>query len=348
MIQVRGLKVNLGSFLLQDISLDVDEGEYFIILGPTGAGKTVLLEAIAGLYPILSGTVSVDGKEITRLKPEKRGIAMVYQEQVLFPHLSVEDNIAFGLRAMKCPRREIRPRVQGIAEVLGVTELLQRDPTTMSGGEKQKVALARALVTEPAVLLLDEPLSALDPETRERTQQELVEVHRRLKVTIIHVTHDFEEAIALGHRVAVLNEGRIAQIGTPEDVLRRPNSEFVANFALSRNVFSGVIEEGDDDYVQVDIGDVRLATLTGLRGRVHLSLRPEDIFISREPLKSTARNCFEGAVTSIFDKGAVLYVTVDVPPAFVCLVTRQAFEELDFTKEDKVWITFKASAIHVF
>lgn len=348
MIAIKGLKVDLGDFLLQDINLDIEPGEYFIILGPTGAGKTVLLEAIAGLYPVLQGTIWVNDKEISKLNPEKRGIGIVYQDQVLFPHLSVADNIAFGLRSMKYPGQEIKPTVDSMAGVLGITHLLHRSPTTLSGGESQKVALARALVAEPTVLLLDEPLSALDPETKERMQRELAEIHRRLKVTVIHVTHDFEEAVALGHRVAVLNEGRIAQTGTPDGILRQPNSEFVARFALSRNIFLGEASEGDDGYVFVDIGGIKLVTVTEARDRVHLSLRPEDIFVSRETLQSTARNSFEGTVTDIVDRGVVMYVTVSVPPDFICLVTRQAFVEMDLRKGVKRWVTFKASAVHVF
>jgi len=349
MIQIRGLKVNLGEFLLEGIDLDVEAGEYFIILGPTGAGKTVLLEAVAGLYPVLQGTISVGGRDITKLKPEKRGIGIVYQDQALFPHLSVEQNIAFGLRSRKCPKPEVKTLVEGAADLLGINHLLHRNPETLSGGEKQKVALARALVTQPSVLLLDEPLSALDPETKERLQRELAEIHRRLKVTIIHVTHDFEEAMALGERVAVLNQGRIAQVGTPEDVLRRPNSEFVAGFALTRNVFSGgTLDDVEGDHVSVDIGGLQLTAITGLKGRVHASLRPEDIFISMQALQSTARNSFQGVISNIADRGAVMYVTVSVPPDFVCLVTRQAIEELGLREGVKVWITFKASAIHVF
>jgi len=234
MISIKNLKVNLGDFLLQNINLDIEPGEYFIVLGPTGAGKTVLLESIAGLYPVLEGEVWIGDKEITDLSPEKREIGIVYQDQVLFPHLSVEKNIAFGLKMRKCPKNEAKAKIDAIVEVVGISHLLRRSPATLSGGEKQKVALARALVTEPKVLLLDEPLSALDPETREKMQGELREMHRKVVVTIIHVTHDFEEAIALGHRVAVLNDGCIAQMGTPEEFLRRPSSEFVARFALSR------------------------------------------------------------------------------------------------------------------
>jgi molybdate transport system ATP-binding protein len=340
--------VDLGEFILKDVDLDVSDGEYFILLGPTGAGKTVLLEALAGLYPLMKGTISVGGKEVTRLAPEKRGVSIVYQDQMLFPHLSVEKNIAFGLRAAKCPKPEIKQKIDDVAELLKITHLLKRIPTTLSGGERQKVALARALVTKPTVLLLDEPLSALDPQTREAMQQQLAEIHRRLDVTIIHVTHDFEEAVALGDRVAVMNEGQIAQVGTPQDVLRRPASAFVAEFALSRNVFSANATQVDEGYASADIGGVELMVATSLRGPVHLTVRPEDILLSLEPLHSSASNMFEGTVTQIAEKGSVLYVTVSVPPDFVCLLTSQARDELGLKEGVRVWLYFKATAVHAF
>jgi molybdopterin-binding protein len=348
MIAIENLKVNLGDFLLQGINLDIEPGEYFIVLGPTGAGKTVLLEAIAGLYPILEGKVRVGDKEVTYLSPDRREIGIVYQDQVLFPHLSVEKNLAFGLKMRKCPRHEIKAKIDAVAEVVGVSHLLKRSPTTLSGGEKQKVALARALITEPKVLLLDEPLSALDPETREKMQEELREMHHKVMVTIIHVTHDFEEAIALGHRVAVLNDGRIAQVGTPEEFLRRPSSEFVARFALTRNIFSGTVMGTEDGCTLIDVGGTKLKATTEAKDEVRLSLRPEDIFISKEPLQSTARNCFLGVVSEITNRGSLIYVTVTLPPDFVCVITRQAFDELELRKGAEVWITFKASAVHVF
>jgi molybdate/tungstate transport system ATP-binding protein len=347
-ITIKNLKVDLGDFLLQGINLNINSGEYFIILGPTGAGKTVLLEAIAGLYPVLEGEVWIGDKEITDLSPEKRGISIVYQDQVLFPHLLVEENIAFGLKMGKCPKNEVKAKIDAIAEIVGISHLLKRTPVTLSGGEKQKVALARALVTEPKVLLLDEPLSALDPETKERMQRELSEMHRKVKVTVIHVTHDFEEAIALGHRVAVLNDGCIAQVGTPEEFLRQPSSEFVARFALSRNIFSGRVMGIGDGCAVIDIGGTKLRATTESKGEVRLSLRPEDILISKEPLQSTARNCFQGVISDIADRGSVVYVTVSLPPDFICLITRQALDELELREGIKVWITFKASAIHVF
>ena len=348
MIAIKNLKVNLGDFLLRNINLDVNPGEYFVLLGPTGAGKTVLLEAVAGLYPVLEGDIWIGDRRITGLNPEKREIGIVYQDQALFPHLTVENNVAFGLKVKKCSRAEAKAKIRAMAEVIGISHLLKRNPATLSGGEKQKVALARALVTEPKVLLLDEPLSALDPETRERMQAELKEMHRKVGVTVIHVTHDFEEAIALAHRVAVLNDGCIAQVGTPEEFLRRPSSEFVARFALSRNVFTGTVVGVEDGCATIDIGSARVRATTQAEGEVRLSLRPEDILISKAPLQSTARNCLLGIVADIADRGSLNYVTVNLPPDFVCVITRQAFDELELRKGEEVWITFKASAVHVF
>ncbi|MCK5654331.1 MAG: ABC transporter ATP-binding protein [Dehalococcoidia bacterium] len=348
MIEIKKLTVNLGDFLLDGIDLGVEKGEYFIILGPTGAGKTVLLEAIAGLHPIKMGEIWLDGREVTKLEPEKRGIGFVYQDYALFPHLTVKGNLLFGLKQRKWPKEERGRVMEWLAELLGITPLLERSTDTLSGGERQKVALARALSTSPQVLLLDEPLSALDPQHREGVQQELRQIHRRLKQTIIHVTHDFEEAIALGDRIAVLGAGHILQIGTPEEIFRQPNSEFVARFAMTRNIFTGEVRGGDGGPAVIAIGGAEFEVVTELRGRLHASLRPEDILVSREPLISSARNSLRGTITRIADRGATLYLTVSTPPDFVCLVTRRSFEELGLAEGGEVYVTFKASAVHIF
>ena len=348
MIQIKNLYVDLKEFRLQDINLTVGEGEYFIVLGPTGAGKTVLLESIAGLYPTKSGEIWLRGKEVTRLEPEKRGISIVYQDHVLFPHLSVKDNIIFGLKLHKQTKQETKAALSWIVELLGISHLLNRKPDTLSGGEQQKVALARALSIKPEVLLLDEPLSALDPETREGVQKELRQLHNRLKVTTIHVTHDFEEAIALGDHIAVLGEGCIKQVGTPEQIFRQPNSEFIARFAMARNIFAGEIIDRDDGTTVFRTEDTELAVVTDLRGKLHASVRPEDILISPEPLHSSARNSFGGIINNIVDRGSTIYLTVNLPPDFICLVTRRSFEEMGLAEGKKIYITFKATAIHIF
>jgi len=348
MIQIKNLYVDLKDFQLQDINLTVSEGEYFIVLGPTGAGKTVLLESIAGLYPTKSGEIWLRGKEVTRLEPEKRGISIVYQDHALFPHLSVKDNIIFGLKLHKQTKQEAEAALDWIAGLLGISHLLNRKPDTSSGGEQQKVALARALSIKPEVLLLDEPLSALDPETREGVQKELRQLHNRLKVTTIHVTHDFEEAIALGDHIAVLGEGGIKQVGTPEQIFRQPNSEFIARFAMARNIFVGEVIDRDDGTTVFRTEGTELAVVTDLRGKLHASVRPEDILISPEPLHSSARNSFGGTITNIVDRGSTFYLTVNLPPDFICLVTRRSFEEMELAESKKIYITFKATAIHIF
>ena len=348
MIKVSDLCVDLGDFLLENVDLDVEPGEYFVILGPTGAGKTVLLESIAGLYRLKRGRIWVGGEEVTQLEPEKRGISIVYQDQVLFPHLSVRDNITFGLKLRQASRQDIESTLSWLAELLDIGHLLHRKPDTLSGGERQKVALARALSIKPQLLLLDEPLSALDPENREGVQRELRRLHNRLKLTTVHVTHDFEEAIALGDRIAVLGDGRIQQIGTPEQIFRQPDSEFVARFAMVRNIFSGEVTDGGGEGAVLDAGGVGLAVVTDFRGRCHASLRPEDIIISHAPFPSSARNCFCGTITNIADKGSILYLTVTLPPDFICMVTHNSFDAMGLADGSKVYITFKASAVHVF
>ncbi|MFC1860241.1 ATP-binding cassette domain-containing protein [Chloroflexota bacterium] len=348
MIQIKNLHVDLKDFQLQDINLSINEGEYFIILGPTGAGKTVLLESMAGLHPVKSGEVWLKGKEVTRLEPEKRGISIVYQDHVLFPHLSVKENIIFGLKLHKQTKRETKTALDWIVELLGISHLLNRKPDTLSGGEKQKVALSRALSIKPEVLLLDEPLSALDPETREGVQKELRQIHNQLKVTIIHVTHDFEEAIALGDHIAVLGEGAIKQVGTPEQIFRQPNSEFTARFAMARNIFAGKVIDKGNGTTAFRTEGTELVVVTDLRGKLHASIRPEDILISTEQLHSSARNSFSGTITHIADRGSTLYLTVSLPPDFICLVTRRSFEEMELGGGKEVYITFKATAMHIF
>jgi molybdopterin-binding protein len=348
MIDIKNLSVDLGEFVLSDVSLKIEEGEYFIILGPTGAGKTVLLESIAGLHPIKTGEIWLRGKEVTRLEPEKRNISIVYQDHVLFPHLSVKENISFGLKMHKLKKQAIVERVNWIVELLSINHLLHRRPDTLSGGERQKVSLARALSTQPEILLIDEPLSALDPESRENVQMELRQLHQTLGVTTLHVTHDFEEAVSLGDRIAVIGEGQLKQVGTSDEIFRQPNSEFVARFAMARNILSGTVIRRQGQDVVFRAGDTEFVVVTEREGDCHASLRPEDIIISLEPLRSSARNCYLGTITSVIDKGSTLYITINVPPELSSLVTRHSYDEMGLQEGKEVYITFKASSVHLF
>ncbi len=348
MLEIRDLCVQLGSFLMKDVTLDVQDGEYFVLLGPTGAGKTMLLESIAGLKPIESGQIRINGRDVTFLNLEKRNIGFAYQDYVLFRHLSVRDNISYGLMWRRKRGRDIKDAVDRVVELLGITHLLERRPWSLSGGESQKIALARALAIKPDLLLLDEPLAAVDPLTREATERELKELHNRLKLTTIHVTHNFEEAMALGDRIAVLRGGHIVQIGTPEQIFRHPNSEFVARFLMTRNIFEGEVPDSPEGQSIFCIEGTKLAVVTALRGRLHASIRPEDILISSEPLHSSALNSFPGTITRIADRGSIIYLTVNVPPDFICLILRRSLEEMSLKERQQVFITFKASAVHVF
>lgn len=246
LLQVEGLNVQGGKFKLKNISFSLDNREYLIILGPTGCGKTMLLETLAGLRKPLSGQIYLQNKNITDLNPEIRGLGFAYQDSLLYPFLNVKDNILFGAKARKKHKEEnTLKRLERLAEAMGISHLLERFPHLLSGGEKQRVSLARALLISPPVLLLDEPLSALDPKTRYYMQTLLREIHNSEGIGIIHVTHDFNEALQLGSKVIVMNQGEIIQDGEPTKVFNQPHSLFVADFLKSENVIKGRIEDID-------------------------------------------------------------------------------------------------------
>jgi len=348
MIRVRDLCVELGDFTLRNAHLDVAQGEYLVIVGPTGAGKTVLLESIAGLYPIRQGQIWLRGAEATRLDPERRNVSIVYQDHALFPHLTVRENILFGLKMRKASPAEVEKALAMAVDLFGVASLLHRRPVTLSGGERQRVALARALCVHPDVLLLDEPLSALDPRTREAMQEELRRLHRTLRVTTLHVTHDFEEAIALGDRMAVIGEGEIKQVGPPEEIFRRPNSEFVAHFAMSRNIFPGSMVPAESGRRRFKTDQTVFTVTVGNNGDNRAVVRPEDVLISLTPAPEADGNVFWGEISRISDRGSTLYVAVDLPPEITALMTRNAFRQMGLAVGMRVNVSFKSSSVHVF
>lgn len=219
-----------GIAAVSGIDLAVGDGELFVLVGPSGSGKTTLLRLIAGLDEPSSGSVWFGERRVDALAPADRDVAMVFQNPALYPHLTVFGNLAFGLRARRVPRREVKARVAEVAERLGLTELLKRKPATLSGGQRQRVALGRAIVRKPAVFLLDEPLSSLDAPLRAALRGELIDLHRKLGLTTIHVTHDQAEALALGDRIAVMNRGRLEQVGAPRDLYDDPTNRFAAEF----------------------------------------------------------------------------------------------------------------------
>jgi len=347
MVRVENISKNLGEFFLKDVSLDVADSEYFMILGPTGAGKTILLETIAGIYSPDKGKVYLNGRDITRLPPRKRNIGMVYQDYMLFPHLNVEQNIKYGMRSRKLSKQEISQKVDKLANLLGVAHLLQRHPGTLSGGEQQRITIARALIMEPEVLLLDEPLGALDSKTRIKLREELRRIHSFTHTTMIHVTHSFDEAFLLGSQMAIMNNGEIVQVGEPSEVFRKPNCKFVAEFLGVTNVFRGesVIANG---IAYININGLRVASATIRDGQVYTSIRPEDVLLSIKPIESSARNSFKGEIQDISDTGTIVRITVNVGVPFVAAITRRSFLDMGLNQGMEVFLTFKAVDVHVF
>ena len=230
MIRTEKISFHIGSFHLQRLSINIAKGEYFILLGPPGSGKTIFLECLCGLKKISSGTIYIDEHDVTNIEPRARGIGYVPQDYALFPHLSVEQNIAFGLRVRGHDSKEIQTKITETAELLDIRQLLSRRIHGLSGGEKQRVALARALVLQPKVLLLDEPVCALDEVTRQEVCVQLLAIQRKLNLTTIHVSHNLEEAFTVADRGAILNSGILQQVGSLEELVNKPNSDFVARF----------------------------------------------------------------------------------------------------------------------
>ena len=345
MIRVEDLNIRLPGFNLTDINLGVAENEFFILMGPTGAGKTLLLEAIAGLVPVKSGKIIIGERDITKLPPERRGVSIVYQDYALFPHLTVLENITYGLHFHRIEKTLAEERLNRLLEVLNLSHLQHRLPANLSGGEKQGVALARALMVNPKVLLLDEPLSALDPGFREEVRSALKRLHQSSTTTFLMVTHDFAEVLSLAGRAAVMNDGRIEQMGDVTEIFKRPGSPFVADFVGMKNLY------------KASFGKTH-AMVSGLRIEIgrrvdppsrYLAIRPEDIVISLDRLSSSMRNNYSGIVTRIDNQGFYYEIDVRVKDvSFKGLITKGALVELGLEEGSPAYISFKASAVHIF
>jgi len=350
MIEVLDLWKKLGEFSLREINLEIEDKEYFVIIGPTGAGKTMFLECIAGFLEPDRGEIKIDGKKINGLPPEKRGVGFVYQDYSLFPHMTVFENIAFGLRLRKMKNSEINSKVEEIMELLRISPLAERYPSTLSGGEKQRVALARALVIEPKILLLDEPLSALDPETQIRLRRELTRIHEELEITTLHVTHNQEEAIELADKLAVINQGKIEQIGSAEEIFFTPKNIFVARFVGMENIFNAKLEKIDYSkrkaICKVENSDIKLEiNEIPEKENFKIGIRPEDIVIIREDKV----NLLKGRIRYIINKGGALKrISVKVEDLeFIIDAPRHIVEKMNLNEGDEILISPKEEKIRI-
>jgi molybdate/tungstate transport system ATP-binding protein len=346
MITIENVSHEWDDFSLKNVSFSVNKGEHFIILGPTAAGKTLILETIAGFYIPREGKILLNGKEITHTPPEKRNIGFVYQDYSLFPHMNVKENVAFGLKMQKLHKREIETKVQDIMDSMGITYLENRLPSTLSGGEQQRVALARSLVIDPDILLLDEPLSSLDPRTRETLRDELKRIHELQGTTTIHVTHNQDEALALADRIGVIMDGELVQVDEPYRVFNEPVTEEIATFVGVENVIEGKISSNHEGVALVETENYTIRALSKLKeGEVNVFIRPENIILSKGKLESSARNSISGKISRISQFGATFRVYMD--NGLSALVTKHAIEELGLKVGEKVYASFKATAIHL-
>jgi len=305
MIRIEGLRKTFSDFEISNVNIDIRKGEYFVVLGPSGSGKTILLEMIAGLTKPDSGKI---------YGVKEKGIGLIYQDYMLFPHMNVFNNIAYGLRIKKEEKNKTDSSVQAVAEELEIKHLLHRSVQTLSGGEKQL-----------------------------KTHRLFMKLHRDHRATVIHVTHDFEEALALGDRIAVLMDGRIIQIDTPEAVFNNPSTRKAADFMGYKNVFSGKIENN-----KIDVRGNEILTLVQEAKSAYIAIRSSDIFLSKEKILSSARNSFYGKVFKVIQRGSHVEVMIDTGVLFHVDITYLSLREMDIKPGTGLWVTFKTSAVKVF
>ncbi len=314
--------------VVKKLNLDVEEGEFLTMLGPSGCGKTTTLRMIAGFEVPTSGQIFLEGEDVDDKKPNERNVNTVFQNYALFPHMNVFDNIAFGLVEKKVKKDEIRSRVEEMIKLVQLDGMEKRMPAQMSGGQKQRVAIARALVNRPKVLLLDEPLGALDLKLRKQMQGELKALQRRLGITFIYVTHDQEEALTMSDRIAVMNRGRLEQVGTPEEVYNHPETKFVADFIGESNIIEGYIENMTDDSIEVTMESGKaIIRETGYRMEemVYLCIRPENLKISTEAKEGFR---FRGQVKEHIFIGSTNKTMIEMPNGQMLKSVTPAEDEL--------------------
>jgi iron(III) transport system ATP-binding protein len=347
-LSVSGVTKRFGGFTaLKEIALEVRRGEFVIFLGPSGCGKTTLLRAIAGLDPQDGGMIRLGGRDVSNLPPAERDFGIVFQSYALFPNLTVDDNVGYGLVNQKKMRAEVARRVAELLALVGLPEQGRKYPVQLSGGQQQRVALARALATSPSLLLLDEPLSALDARVRVRLRDEIKQLQRRLGVTTIMVTHDQEEALSMADRIVVMNHGIIEQVGTPLDIYSRPATAFVADFVGTMNFLDG--RAADD--TTLAIGDIRLAApghglAAGAAARI--GFRPEDVRAMRRP----GANSFEAEVMGLAFLGsfarASLALTRQPATAFRADFSANDMRDLSLAEGSRIIVDLPSAALRIF
>jgi molybdate/tungstate transport system ATP-binding protein len=349
MIHIKNLSLHAGKFILKKINLLVNSKEYLVILGPTGAGKTVLLECIAGLHKIQYGEIWIDGRDITRLTPEERGIGYVPQDYILFPFLNVRQNIIFGLRQNKYSKIEIQERVNTLSNMLSISQILGRDTHTLSGGEKQRVCIARALALSPKILLLDEPLSSLDLQTSKHLRLELKRIHNELGVTTIHVTHNQVEAEEIADRIAILSHGMLEQVDEPHEIFFAPKNEIVSNFVGALNIMKcdscRILGSG---LTEVNCGGMRIILPVEEEQVRKIAVSPRDVYISDILPPRPSLNHYKGIVTNTLVLGSIAKIEIHVESNFIkAEIPVELFNEMNLSPGKEIFLILKLRALKI-
>ena len=329
---------------VNNVSLDIEPGEMVTLLGPSGCGKTTILRMLAGFEIPTEGRILVAGKDVTRLPPNLRNVGMMFQSYALFPHMSVFENIAYGLRLKKCPEQEIRERVQNVMELMQIQDLGERMPNQLSGGQQQRVALSRAVVTEPSVLLFDEPLSNLDAKLREYMRDELRKIQQRVGITSLYVTHDQTEAMAISDKVVIMRSGVIEQMGSALDIYTRPQNQFVADFMGNANFVKAHISERSEGSLQVEMlgGSIRLsqASAAALDRELVCMIRPEFVQIEKD-------GPWDAAVTQAVYLGQVMQYTLEIGGDSLTIIDYKRHVHGVFQAGDRVKISLMENALRL-
>jgi len=348
MLRVVDLHKRLGDFELREINIDVEAGEIFVVLGPSGAGKTTLLDCIAGFKTVDRGHIYLDDEDITGLPPEYRNIGYIPQEPALFPHMDVFRNIEYGLKLRGIQREERKRRVLEVAKFLEIDNLLGRYPNDLSGGEKQRVSLARALAIEPKAMLMDEPLAHIDPILREDLRNYIRKIASRLNVPTIYVTHDQSEAFAIADSLAIMNGGLIVEKGKPDKLLDRPKKLFSARFLGYRNIFDGQVAKTLENISIIEVNNVKFTVPGNYHGYIIIGFRPEDVIVFREKPISSIQNMFKATIKEIINEGPISRILFDVGIKIEGVITRRSLMELGLKKGEKVYIGIKSTSIRTF
>ncbi|MBF0197977.1 MAG: ABC transporter ATP-binding protein [Planctomycetes bacterium] len=353
MIEVRDLIFDVGNFRLGPLNVSIKEGEYFVLLGRPGSGKTLLLECLAGLRRASSGALLINGQDVTQVEPRKRGLGYVPQDYALFPHLSVRDNIEFGLKARGVSATE---KVSSVCEMLNISYILNRGIQGLSGGERQRVSLARALVLDPHVLLLDEPVSALDEEMRERTCLEIQRIHRETNTTVVHICHNIEETRLMADRVGILRDGKLVQVGALDELYQEPEDVDVARFLRVKNIYEGVIEDSSSKQttLKTPLGQIKCKGEFSHGSNVHFEVTAPAIKLNKsagagqQEDDANPGNTIKGKVVNSIPRALHVEYVVSVGSSALIHVFAQQSDVATLEKGDQLELFFPPEAVKIF